>query len=293
MSEKYNEYLKLLKIYVETKDYKGVLKMAEKMIDEEPLSYDAHFFKAMAMSRLISYENQIVSDVIKSVYTAYKLLNEEGQNLKREELSFIIGFSFSMMIGIILEEYKKKRPTEKLTVWVTDSINNMAEEFKKALSYIDITDNSVHMKKIQNTIIEKTTSFSVAIWKEAVWADYSKDCNINGKWINDDYRPDEETMLRFAKETMCLVSLLSFAEKGINETTSAKAIYNLYNLKCIIAYQIPKATAYEFHKEICVNGIMMYNYFKPLGMLSEETREKYLAIGKKYDALADEYEQKL
>ncbi len=198
-----------------------------------------------------------------------------------------------MMIGIILEEYKKKRPTDKLTNWVMTSINNMVEEFKKALSYIDITDNSVHIKKIQNVIIEKTTSFSIAIWKETVWADYSKDCNKSGKWINDDYRPDEETMIRFAKETMCLISLLTFAEKGINETTSTKAIYNLYNLKCIIAYQIPKATAYEFHKEICVNGIMMYNYFKPLGMLSEETREKYLAIAKKYDALADEYEQKL
>ncbi len=293
MSEKYNEYLKLLKIYVETKDYKGVLKMAEKMIEEEPLSYDAHFFKAMAMSRLISYENQNVSDIIKTVYTAYKLLNEEGQDLKREELSFIIGFSFSMMIGIILEEYKKKRPTEKLTVWVRDSINNMVEEFKKALSYIDITDDTVHIKKMQNVIIEKTSSFVVAIWKNTVWADYSKDCNVNGKWINDDYRPDEETMLRFAKEAMCLVSLLSFAEKGINETTSPKDIYNLYNPKCIIAYQIPKATAYEFYKETCVNGIMMYNYFKPLGMLSKETREKYLAIAKKYDALADEYEQKL
>lgn len=293
MSEKYNEYLKLLKIYLETKDYKGILKMAEKMIEEEPLSYDAHYFKAMAMSRLISYENQIVSEVIKSVYTAYKLLNEEGQKIKKEELAFVIGFSFSMMIGIILEEYKKKRPTEKLTIWVTDSINNMVEEFKKALSYIDIADNSAYMKKIQNAIIEKTTSFVVAIWKDTVWSDYSKDCNKNGKWINDEYRPDEETMLRFAKEAMCLVSLLSFAEKGINETTSNKAIYNLYNVKCIIAYQIPKATAYEFHKEICVNGIMMYNYFKPLGMLTEETRKKYYAIGKKYDALADEYEQKL
>ena len=76
MSEKYNEYLKLLKIYVETIDYKGILTMAEKMIEEEPLSYNAHFFKAMAMSRLISYENQVVSDVIKSAYTAYKLFEK-------------------------------------------------------------------------------------------------------------------------------------------------------------------------------------------------------------------------
>jgi len=293
MSEKYNEYLKLLKIYVETKDYKGVLTMAEKMIEEEPLSYNAHFFKAMAMSRLISYENQVVSDVIKSAYTAYKLLNEEDQDSEREELAFVIGFGFSMMVGIILEEYKKKRPTEKLTLWVTESIENMIKEFKKALSYIDIIDDTVYTNKLQNVIIEKTTSFAVAIWRDTVWVDYSKNSFKNGKWTNDDYRPDEETMLRFAKEAMYLVALLSFAEKGINKTTSSKDIYNLYNLKCIVAYQITKATAYEFCKEACVNGIMMYNYFKPLGMLSEETREKYLAIGKKYDALADEYEQKL
>ena len=293
MSEKYNEYLKLLKIYMETEDFSGALKMAEKMIEEQPLSYDAHFFKAMALSRLVSYENQIVSEVIKSAYTAYKVLTPEGQNIKRDELVGIIGFGFSKMISVILSAFENKRPTEQLVKWVTESITNMSGEFEKSLSYIDITDKTGYIRRFQNTVVSKVDSCVARVWKNIVWADYSKDSYKDGKWTTPDYRPDEKIMLRFAKETMYLVSLLSFSEKHINETTSPKNIYALYNNKCIMAYQIPRATAYTFHKQICKNGVMMYNHFEVSGMLPDETREKYQAIGKKYDALADEYEKKL
>ena len=293
MSEKYNEYLKLLKIYMETEDFSGAVKMAEKMIEEEPLSYDAHFFKAMAMSRLISYENQIVSDVIKSVYTAYKVLNSEGQNAKRDELANIMGMSFLKMVDVILSSFEKKRPTEQLTLWVIKSTEEMTEEFNKSLSYIDVTDKTEYILHFKNRIATKVNYCIARIWKETVWADYSKDACVNGKWTNPDYRPDEKIMLTFAKEAMYLVSLLSFSEKNINETTPPKDIYAIYNNKSIIAYQIPKAAAYTFHKQICKNGIMMYNHFEISGMLPDKTREKYQAIAKKYDALADEYENKI
>lgn len=294
MSEKYNEYLKLLKNYIESEDYKGALSTTEKMIEENPLSYEAHFFKAVSLANLISYENQVVSDVVKSAYEAYKVLGDEEKDSNRNALAEIMGSGFSNMVSVILKAFEEKRPSEQLVVWATTSIESMEEEFRKALSYIEITDDTEYIRKLQNIIVKKVGHTVATVWNDAVFKDYSRD-TLEGedKWTDPEYRPDEKIMVTFAKEAMYLVSLLSFSEKKINETTDPQNIYELYNNKCIIAYRIANAKAYVFHKELYTNGLTLRNHFEPLGTLPDETRKKYFEISKKYDELAYEYEKKI
>lgn len=284
MSGKYNEYLQKLRSNIEAENFKGVLEMAEKMAEEQPDSYEAHFFKAVAMSRLISYENQVLADVIKSVHTAYSVLNDEEKNSKREELVATIGSGFSLMIGVILDVFGSRRPSEKIVSWATGSIKSMMEEFKKSLSPIGVNDDTEYVYRLQNSVVKKVIGSVANSWQNIVYKSYAKDTFIEDEWKNPDYRPDEKTMITFAKEAIHLVSLLSFAESNINGTTSSELVYAIYNNKSVISFEISDAKAYkpsgDGRYEVC-------------GMPPEEIRDQYFAISKKYHSIADEYKNSL
>lgn len=267
-----------------SENYKQAEEFCNQIIAMDATNYMAWKLKGEAINYQITSNNPRILEVYNCIMTSYDILNDDEKEEKKSEILSSLKTCFEGEIRFWVKQIETNRPTESslndIKNSYVDSFNKMSDAFMK-LDYEDEIRQG-YLCNFVNYFIKIVNETVVSAWKTTVAYNYYRDKVRDGKWIDENYRPNDSILSTFISEGDVLISLLNYAANQFNELTDSEQKALIYENIAFIHKQLCYANSYtRMVSTTTVYGHTSQSYYWQLGKSltkeAVELRKKYIA----------------
>lgn len=242
--------ISLAKKSYDSKNYAQAEEFCNQIIAMDGRNYFAWKLKGEAINYQITGENDRIEEVYNCIMTSYEVLDDAGKEEHREEILKALRVCLEGEIDFTLGLLRSQRPSNSMFNKVKKSFIKCSSNVISAYKILGYSEEEAtkYRTYIQNYFIKKSNSICAKTWDEVVSYNYYRD-----GW-DDDYHPNEKTMMTFINEGDSLLDLLTLCEEHFNKETPLTDKRENYRLQNFFQTKLVNATSYTRIVETTTNG---------------------------------------
>ena len=243
----------------DSKNYAKAEDFCNQVIAMDDQSYEAWKLKGEAINYQISATNPRIDEVINCILTSYRVLDDEGKDLHRDEIVKSIRICLEGEVEFWVDQIEKGRPTAATMAKASSSFFDSKLKMITSFAELGITseEKDEYTSSFDNAFINACSATANRAWKSTVGYNYYRDYfdSLGARWVvknfhnidfrTDEYRPGKKIWETFISETDNLVQLLQMAEKVFNDETSEKVIEAIFSNIVFFEERVIESCSYK------------------------------------------------